>query len=243
MKKFIIPIVALTILIVPSILYLAVTTGKHNFGNLAYYGPKQVHDTTDAKGNPKKDTLYHQIPAFAFTNQDNKLIGTTDLDGKVYIANFIATSNADTTKKMSVLMQEVQKKIKGDYRIKTEDFRIVSFTVDPIADSITVLKNYSKRLQADSTIWSFLSGNTAEINALARKGYLLNVDSTASAFVTGKFILVDKNRHVRGIYDGTNIETVNKMVEDIKVLFANYRLAKKGSGNDSPKLEQHREKK
>jgi protein SCO1/2 len=242
MKKFIIPAVVLVILIIPSVLYLGITTGKHNFGNLPYFGPRQAHDTTDTKGRPKVDTAYYKVPAFEFTNQDGKPYGTTNLDGKVYVANFIATTNTDTTKKMSVLMQEVQKKIKGDYRIKAEDFRIISFSANPEADSLPALKTYSKRLMADSMLWNFVTGNKADINTLATKGYLLNnkqdLTVPSSTLICGKFVLVDKERHIRGIYDGTNIEQVNRMVEDIKVLFANYRIPRKGTDNGSPKVEQ-----
>jgi protein SCO1/2 len=245
MKKSIIAAVTLTILIIPSVLYILFTRGEHNILNLPYYGPKSVVQTTDAKGRPKTDTVYHAVPTFSLTNQDGKTYGNANLDGHIYVAYFMNTANADTSKQLNTLMQEVQKRIKGDYRIKAEEFRILAFTVKPEEDSIPVLKTMSTRLQADTAMWNFVTGPRADIYNLAQKGYLLkeNEDLSTNTLVTGKAVLVDKERHVRGIYNATNLADVNKLIDGIKGLFANYRLAKKGSGNDSPKLEQRRENK
>lgn len=245
MKKWIIAAVTLTILIIPSVLYLLFTRGEHNILNLPYYGPKQVVQTTDAKGKPKTDTVYHAVPAFTFTNQDGKPYGNANLDGHIYVAYFMNTSNADTSKQLNTLMQEVQKKIKGDYRIKEDEFRIIAFTVKPEEDSVPVLKTMSNRLQADPAMWNFVTGPRTDIYNLAQKGYLLkeNEDLSTTTLVTGKAVLIDKQRHIRGIYNATNLADVNKLIDGIKGLFANYRLAKKVNNNESPKLEQRRESK
>ncbi|UPT67584.1 MAG: SCO family protein [Sphingobacteriales bacterium JAD_PAG50586_3] len=245
MKKFIIPIAVIVVLIVPSVLYILFTRGEHNILNLPYYGPKSVVQTTDAKGRPKTDTVYHAIPAFSFINQDGKAYGTADLDSHIYVAYFMNTTNADTSKQLNTLMQEVQKRIKGDYRIKAEEFRIIAFTVKPEEDSVPVLKTMSTRLQADNAMWNFVTGPRADIYTLAQKGYLHkeNEDLSTATLVTGKAVLVDKQRHIRGIYNATNLADVNKLIDGIKGLFANYRLAKKVNNNEAPKLEQRREKK
>lgn len=244
MKRFRIVLIVLAILILPSALYLLVTTGKHNFGNLPYYGPRDAVEVTDAKGKTKMDTIYHSIPAFEFTNQDGKPFGSKDLLGKVYVADFFFTTCPGICKRMGVLMQEVQKKVKADHRVDYKEFAIVSFSVKPEEDSVPVLKAYSQRLQADSTMWNFLTGDRKQIYELGQKGFMLNTTEDLSApggvLHSEKFMLIDKEGHIRGIYDGTNLAEINKLVEDVRVLFANYRLAKKVNNNEAPKLEQRR---
>lgn len=240
MKKV---LILLALLIVPSALYIAFTTGKHKFLNLPYYGPKIPYDTLDKRGNKIVDTLYHEIPFFEFTNQDGKPFGSANLDGKIYIANFFFTTCPGICLKTSTQLVDLQRKIKGDHRIQPGEVQLVAFTVKPEEDSVPVLKAYAQRLQADSTIWNLLTGDREEIYDLGQKGYLINANVDVKApggiFHSGDFLLIDRENRIRGIYDGTSSAEVKKLMEDVRTLIANYQTPRDGK-TFNPKVEQKR---
>ncbi len=106
--------------------------------------------------------------------------------------------------------------------------QILSHTVDPENDSVPVLKAYSDLVHADNTMWNFVTGDKKELYDIARNGYLVNAmegDGGPDDFIHSElFILVDKEKHIRGIYDGTDIKAVNDLLDDIKVLMAEYAI-------------------
>jgi protein SCO1/2 len=106
--------------------------------------------------------------------------------------------------------------------------QILSHTVNPENDSVSVLKAYSKMVHADTKMWNFVTGGKKQLYDLARNGYLVNAlegDGGPDDFIHSElFILVDKEKHIRGIYDGTNIKAVNDLLDDIKVLIAEYYI-------------------
>lgn len=224
MKK---PLVLLLILLLPSLAYLGFvfTAGKHNIKTLGYFGPK-------IPGEQVGDTLYHSIPPFTFTDENGRDFGDEELKGKIYVANFFFTTCPSICPAMQTLMKKVQDE--DDFK-KLNDFRLVSFTVDPEHDTPEVLKAFADRIQADPGRWHFLTGDRERIYDLAGRGFMLNALQDSSApggfLHSDMMVLVDRNRHIRGIYQGTDLKDVKRLIDEIKVLIAEYNLARKENTN------------
>jgi protein SCO1/2 len=176
---------------------------------LPFLGPKQV--------NAKGDTVYHQIPSFHFLNQDSVFVSEKDVEGKVYVADFFFTTCPTICPKMKTQMLRIYERYKD-----RDEVRIISHSIDPDFDTPNVLKDYATRLQVKAPKWNLLTGDKAAIYQLGQKSYMVSAQedpNEAGGFVhSGAFILVDKNRHVRGIYDGTVEAEVNHLLEDMEIL-------------------------
>jgi protein SCO1/2 len=219
------PLILILILLVPSLAYLVLTTGKHNIKKLQYFGPKSLA----ANG---KDTIYHTIPAFSLIDQDGKPFGDKDLNNKIYVANFFFTSCPTICPKMQTLMKKIQDT--DDFK-KLNDFKLVSFTVDPDNDTPEKLKEFSSLIKAEKNRWYFLTGNRDSIYDLAYKGFMVNAMEDKKA--DGGFLhsdimlLIDKEKRVRGIYEGTSYKDVKRLIDEAKVLVAQYNSARKENMN------------
>lgn len=222
MKK---TVLLLLILIVPSVAYIALTTGKHNIKKLGYFGPK-------SPGSAPGDTVYHAIPEFEFTDQSGKSYGSKDLKDKIYVANFFFTSCPTICPQMQTLMKKVHDT--DDFE-KLSDFKLISFTVDPDNDTPEVLSSFADRVGADPKRWHFLTGNREAIYKLAFDGYMANTmqDSLApGGFLHSELMfLIDRNKNIRGIYEGTSLKDVKRLIDEIKVLVAEYNAARKENVN------------
>jgi len=218
-------LILILILLVPSLAYLVLTTGKHNIKKLQYFGPKSLA----ANG---KDTIYHTIPAFSLKDQDGKPFGDKDLNNKIYVANFFFTSCPTICPKMQTLMKKIQDT--DDFK-KLNDFKLVSFTVDPDNDTPQKLKEFSNLIKAEKNRWYFLTGNRDSIYDLAYKGFMVNAMEDKKA--DGGFLhsdimlLIDKEKRVRGIYEGTSYKDVKRLIDEAKVLVAQYNSARKENMN------------
>ena len=215
-------LLAILILILPTVIYIFLTYGKHNFTHLPYVGPKT-------------DSTYHNIPDFAFVNQFNDTINQSDYEGNIYLANFIFTTCPNICPVMTYNMRRIQQKM-----TQYPNFMILSHTVFPEYDTPEVLLEYANNMEADLSNWNFVTGNRSEIYSIANS-YFVNVmeDSTAQGgFLHSEyFVLVDKEGRIRarnddngnniGVYDGTDDYEVGLLIDDIKVLMAEYNLAKK----------------
>jgi protein SCO1/2 len=180
--------------------------------SLPFLGPKE---TRVVEG--KVDTIYHQIPAFRFLNQDSVWVSEQDMAGKIYIADFFFTSCPTICPKMKTQLLRIYERYASNDAI-----RILSHSIDPTFDTPSVLKQYAERLHVKAPRWNMLTGDKAAIYKLGEKSYMVTAQedkNEAGGFVhSGAFILVDKNRHVRGIYDGTQEAEVNHLIEDIEML-------------------------
>ncbi|MFL2570216.1 MAG: SCO family protein [Flavobacteriales bacterium] len=215
-------LLAIIILILPTAIYVFLTYGKHNFAHLPYVGPET-------------DSTYHSIPDFAFVNQFNDTISQSDYEGNIYLANFVFTTCPTICPVMTYNMRRVQQKM-----AQYPNFKILSHTVFPEYDTPEVLLEYANKMEADLSNWNFVTGNREDIYSIANS-YFVNVmeDSTAQGgFLHSEyFVLVDKEGRIRardddngnniGVYDGTDDYEVGLLIDDIKVLMAEYNLAKK----------------
>lgn len=163
------------------------------------------------------DTVYQTIPKFAFLNQDSIMIDQNLFNGKIYVADFFFTSCPSICPPMHRNLMEVYKKYKGD-----EQVMFLSHSIDFKYDVPHVLKAYAKKLGAYGTQWQFIHGNKEAVYSLAQKNYLVSVSVDPKApggYVhQGYLVLVDKQKRVRGAYDGTKKEEVDKLMDDMNVL-------------------------
>lgn len=188
--------------------------------------PLKVYNPIDVESEMVDEDLVrkgfgHTIQEFSFTDQTGKSYGSKDLKDKIYVAEYFFTTCGTICPKMNAEMQRVQEAFKGNDR-----FKIVSFTVDPETDSVAQMKNYADGHLADPKQWHFLTGNKKDLYKLARRSFFvlkpaeaLNQGDVGSDFIhTNFFVLVDTQKRIRGYYDGTNSEEVNKLIGDIKKL-------------------------
>ncbi|MGO4292118.1 SCO family protein [Chitinophaga sp. RAB17] len=168
-------------------------------------------------GTTVYDTIYPAIPPFSFTDQDSLTVSETAFAGKIYVADFIFLSCPNICPKITAEMKHVYDAFKTEDRVL-----FLSHTIDPEDDSIPRLKAYAGSLEVSSPKWRFVTGHQDSIYHLAEKGYFSTAykDSTApGGYVhSGGLVLVDKNRHIRGVYNGTDPKEGNRLINDIHIL-------------------------
>jgi len=190
----------------------------NNKKTLPIFGNRQAVTKT-VNGQTVTDTVYQTIPAFKFVNQYGDSISSKALDGHIYVTDFFFTSCPSICPIMQRNMLNVYNAFKD-----TADVKIISYTIDPRDDSVPVLKKYADKLGISGNSWWFLRGDKATVYQLAEKSYLVGVsqDSTAAGGYVhqGYFVLIDKEKRVRGSYDGTDPKQVDQLIADIKTLKA-----------------------
>lgn len=168
--------------------------------------------------NQQGDTLYHTIGNYQLVNQEGKEVTPETFDGKIYVADFFFTSCPTICPTMKTQMLRVHEKF-----IDRADFAILSHTIDPKHDSIQVLKEYASQLGVeDESDWHFVTGDQSDIYRLGQSDYMVTAGADQNApggyIHSGAFILVDKQKRIRGVYDGTVAEDVDKLMGDIEIL-------------------------
>lgn len=183
---------------------------------LPILGPREPQ-VTMVNGQPQVDTLYHSIPDFAFLDQDSQLVTQQTVANKIYVADFFFTSCPSICPKMKSQMLRVYEKYQDNPNVL-----LLSHSIDPTHDTVAVLKDYAERLDVKSSTWHFLTGNRDTILDMAQKHYFTSamVDNTVPGGFehSGAFLLVDGQRRLRGHYDGTNPQDVDKLLQDIDLL-------------------------
>ena len=163
------------------------------------------------------DTLYHEIPAFSFTNQFGEIVTSDQYEKQIYVADFFFTTCPSICPIMTNSLLKVQEEIKKN----NWPVQLLSHTVDPETDSVDVLLQYGKNKGADFEMWNFVTGEKQKIYNIAAK-YLVvaNEDTTQEIqFVhSDKLVLIDANNRIRGLYSGTDETDVNRMIKDIQRL-------------------------
>jgi protein SCO1/2 len=180
---------------------------------LPYFGPKHAIKSSD--------TTYHQIPEFEFVNQYGEITNSATVSDKIYVAEFFFT----TCHSICPIMNDNMKKLYVKFS-KRPDVLILSHTVDPETDSVATLKNYADEHSVTDHRWLFLTGTKPKLYGIARKGYLLDANEgngDEDDFIhTQNFALIDKDRHIRGYYDGTDSVEVDRLIKDINLLTEEY---------------------
>jgi protein SCO1/2 len=162
----------------------------------------------------------HHIADFSFTNQNGKTITQKDYEGKIYVADFFFTTCKSICPKMTTNLVDVQKAFLHNPKVK-----LLSFTVMPDVDNVSVLKEYAKINGVVDSKWNLVTGDKKAIYTMARKSYLAvkqgKPDEQYDMVHTENFVLVDSKKRVRGFYDGTNKEDIQRLIQDINWLCEN----------------------
>jgi protein SCO1/2 len=161
---------------------------------------------------------FHQIRPFKLINQENRIFTEKDIEGKICVADFFFTTCPGICPKMTKSMSDIQKEFINDDAIL-----LLSHSVTPEKDSVSVLKKYAIDKKIDFNRWKLLTGDKDEIYDLGRKFYFVEEDEGIQkgneVFLhTENFILIDKERHIRGIYNGLDPSSINNLINDIKIL-------------------------
>jgi len=188
---------------------------------LPFFGERLGTYMHHVKGVAKIDTVYHIIPNFKVVDQDGDTITQANLAGKVYVADFFFTSCPSICPITEANMLTVQKHFRN-----AGNFNLISFSIDPRHDSAGRLKRYATRLGADTRQWYFVNGDEDQVDDLAQKGFMASAQKDSAApggyLHSGAFMLIDKDKRVRGVYNGTDTAEVARLIHDIPVLFKEY---------------------
>ena len=191
------------------------------------------HDVNDALVDSDMQDVRegHTIADFSFVNQLGDTITETSLEDQIYVTNFFFTTCGGICPDMSEQLMRVQGEFSGDDR-----FKILSHTVNPSYDTVEVMYDYAERFKADHKQWWFLTGSKEDLYLAARKSYLVvpspddpNFEhGSESDFIhTENFVLIDPDKRIRGMYDGTSEEEVSEMIRDIYDLKREYKMGTK----------------
>ncbi len=164
---------------------------------------------------------YHKIKDFSMKNQNGETITQEFYNDKIYVADFFFTTCPTICPIMTENMGYIQEKIKND-----SDIFLLSFSVTPEIDSVEQLKKYALEKNVIDSKWNLVTGNKKDIYNLARTSYLVaktNGDGGKYDMIhTENFVLVDKEKRIRGFYDGTNSKEMDQLLNDIKILKNSY---------------------
>lgn len=169
-------------------------------------------------GDDESLESFHKIPSFNLTNQLGETITEKTFEGKIYIADFFFTTCPGICPKMTANMKVLQDEFLND-----DEILLLSHSVTPETDSVPILKQYAENKGVINSKWHLVTGDRKQIYDLGRQSYFaeedLGVDKTDEDFLhTENFVLIDQNRHIRGIYNGLNKTAVQQLIADVKTL-------------------------
>ena len=163
----------------------------------------------------------YYIDSFSLIDQNGEVFTREDIGDKVYIANFFFASCPEVCPTINGHLKIASQKLEN-----STDVLFISHTVDPYNDTAEVLREYANKFEVNDDHWKFLTGSKSTIYRLARDSYkavIQEVPDTTDFIHSEKIMLVDKDFHVRGIYDGLEITDIMKMIEDARFLLKTYK--------------------
>ena len=205
-------IMALLSVIIISLFYSALKPKK----TLPIYNPAMVNPEL-VDSTVQHVAKYHTIAPFSFVNQNGKTITEKDYEGKIYVADFFFTTCGSICPKMTANLAVVQQAVLNNPKVL-----LLSHTVFPETDNVSVLKQYAIKNGVLDNKWNLVTGDKKEIYTMARKSYLAVKMGKPSELYdmvhTENFVLVDEQKRVRGFYDGTKKEEIDRLLADIEFL-------------------------
>ncbi len=185
--------------------------------NLPYYGDASFTPHW-LEGDKEGLRHFHQISPFTLINQEGDTISEKTFEDKIYVTDFFFATCPGICPKMTANMSILQQAF-----LKDDDVLLLSHSVTPERDSVSVLKNYAEAKGINSEKWHLATGDRQEIYSLGRQEYFVEEDlglerSIDDFLHTENFVLVDKNRHIRGIYNGLNKASIQQLIADVKNL-------------------------
>ena len=192
----------------------------HNEFRLPIYTPADL-DPDWVDQSLKNSTEPHVVKDFEFINQNGLVVNENTVEGKIYIAEFFFT----TCPGICPTLTKNTKKIQDEF-LNDDDVLILSHTVYPEHDSVPVLHAFGEQHNINSMKWHLLTGSKQDLYGISQKGYFAisyQPDLSDDGFIhTENVVLVDKQRRLRGIYNGTNVHEMNRLIEDIYILKKEY---------------------
>ena len=200
-----------SIIFIPVLYFLVKPKDKLPVYNPVDVNPRLVDDSV------KHISRNHRISDFNLINQNGEAITKEDFEGKIYIADFFFTRCQTICPIMAVNMKDLQEEFKND-----PDLKFLSHSVTPVMDSVPILRAYADKNEAIDGKWEITTGDKRHIYELARKSYFAVLDEGDGGdqdFIhTEQFILVDQEGQIRGFYDGTEKEEMQRIIDDISIL-------------------------
>jgi protein SCO1/2 len=210
--KWFLVIVTVLSTIILTLFYSALKPKK----TLPIYNPSMVNQEL-VDSTIQYISKYHTIADFSFTNQNGETITQKEYEGKIYVVDFFFTTCGSICPKMTTNLVEVQKTFVNNPKVM-----LLSHTVFPETDSVSVLKKYAIKNGVIDSKWNLVTGDKKQIYTMARKSYLAvklgKPEELYDMVHTENFVLVDSKRRVRGFYDGTKKEDIERLIEDINFL-------------------------
>ena len=217
--------VVMALVLFPASIYLYFIVRLKSVPKLPYLGPREPVEMI-VEGETIVDTVYHQVPDFSFIAHTGKEVTREDMDNKICVVDFFFSTCKGICPIMTTQLGRVQK-----YYEEFDDLLLLSHTVDPEGDSVSVLNDYASEYNAIEGKWLFLTGDKKELYEMARKTYFVSADEGDGGeedFIHSELlILVDKEKRLRGHYDGTKPEDVDRLIDDIAILVGEYQLVLK----------------
>ncbi|WP_430928538.1 SCO family protein [Polaribacter marinivivus] len=214
-KSLLIFLIVFSAVSLPVFYHLLKVDKKLKVYNPVDVNPSLVHESI------RHITRDHTIANFELINQNGKTITQKDYKNKIYIADFFFTRCTNICIAMAYNMNELQEYYKND-----DDIMFLSHSVTPVIDSVSVLRKYADEKGVIDGKWNVTTGPKKHIYELARKSYMAVIeegDGGEDDFIhTEQFILVDKERRIRGFYDGTDKKDMEKLKEDMILLKEEY---------------------
>ena len=205
-----------TVIVLSAIILMLFYSALKPKKTLPIYNPSMVNPEL-VDSTVQYISKYHTISDFSFTNQNGKIITQKDYEGKIYVADFFFTTCGSICPKMTTNLAVIQKEI-----INNPKVMLLSHTVFPETDSVSVLKKYALKNGVLDNKWNLVTGDKKQIYTMARKSYLAvklgKPNELYDMVHTENFVLVDSKRRVRGFYDGTKEEDIQRLIEDINFL-------------------------
>lgn len=210
-RLFAIVLAILSVIII--LIFYSILTPKRV---LPIYQPAQVNiELVDSTLQHKRK--YHKIGDFSLINQNGDTITQKDYQDKIYVADFFFTTCQTICPIMTDNMKDIQNKIMND-----QDILLLSHSVTPEIDSVAQLKRYAELKGVKDSKWNLVTGDKKQIYKLARQSYMaVKTAGTGDQYDmihTENFMLIDKKRQIRGFYDGTDPDEIERLLEDISVL-------------------------
>ncbi len=183
------------------------------------YFNEETFEPNWIKPNSEEEKSFHKIPNFKFINQLGDTVSQKTFENKIYVTDFFFATCPGICPKMTENMHKVQEAFKDDSEIL-----LLSHSVTPSIDSVPVLKEYAERNQIIDNKWHLVTGDKQEIYNLGRNQYFVENELSLTPkdindfLHTENFLLIDKKKHIRGIYNGLNRSSIAQLIIDIKAL-------------------------
>jgi len=228
-KKISSRIAIIAIIVLPVVLYYVMRQATMVVNYVPVLGEREYDPI-------KKDTIYHKVPAFKFTDQLGRTVTEKNFDGHIYIANFFFSTCRDICPKMQGVVHSIYEMFCDTTGGKNADpiIRFISHTVDPETDTVAQLKRTSDALNINPNLWYLVTGNKPDIYGLAQRGYLLPTGEdpkipadSLKFFHSQTLVLIDKEKRVRGAYDSHDPLDIKRLQDDVRMLMYEYREKEK----------------